>query len=69
MEYFAYILLSVVILLVMVLIHELGHYTTAKILGFTVDEFAVGFGPRLFGRRRKNGEMFSLRMLPLGGFC
>lgn len=53
----------------MVLIHELGHYTTAKILGFTVEEFSVGFGPRIFGKRRKNGEMFSLRVLPLGGFC
>lgn len=53
----------------MVLIHELGHYTTAKILGFTVEEFSVGFGPKIFGKRRKNGEMFSLRALPLGGFC
>ncbi|MCH5162966.1 MAG: site-2 protease family protein [Clostridiales bacterium] len=57
------------ILLLMVLIHEAGHYTTAKILGFTIDEFAIGFGPKLFSRRRKNGELFSLRALPLGGFC
>ncbi len=69
METFAFILLSIVILLLMVLIHEAGHYTTAKILGFTVDEFAIGFGPKIFSRRRKNGELFSLRALPLGGFC
>lgn len=69
MEYFAYIVLSLMILLVMVLIHELGHYTAAKILGFTVEEFAVGFGPKVFSKRRKNGEIFSLRVLPLGGFC
>ncbi len=69
MEYFAFILLSLAILLLMVLIHEAGHYTTAKILGFTVDEFSVGFGPKLFSRRRKNGELFSLRALPLGGYC
>lgn len=69
MEYFSFIVLSIVILLVMVLIHELGHYTAAKILGFTVEEFSVGFGPKIFGKRRKNGELFSLRMLPLGGFC
>ena len=43
MEYFAYIVLSLVILLLMVLIHEAGHYTMAKILGFTVDEFSIGF--------------------------
>ena len=69
MEYFGYIVLSLVILLVMVLIHELGHYTAAKILGFTVDEFSIGFGPKLFSKIRKNGERFSLRAVPLGGFC
>ena len=69
MEYFGYIVLSLAILLVMVLIHELGHYTTAKILGFTIEEFSVGFGPKIFGKRRKNGELFSLRAFPLGGYC
>ncbi|MDE6201044.1 MAG: site-2 protease family protein [Clostridiales bacterium] len=53
----------------MVLIHELGHYTAAKILGFTVEEFSVGFGPKLISRVRRNGERWSLRMLPLGGYC
>ncbi len=69
MEFFGYIVLSLVILLVMVLIHEAGHYTAAKILGFTIEEFSVGFGPKIFQKRRKNGELFSLRMLPLGGYC
>ena len=67
--YFAYILLAIAILLFMVLIHELGHYSTARILGFTVEEFSVGFGPKLISRVRKNGERWSLRMLPLGGYC
>lgn len=53
----------------MVLIHEAGHYTVAKIFGFTIEEFSVGFGPKIFSKRRKNGELFSLRMLPLGGYC
>lgn len=69
MEYFGYILLALAILLLMVLIHEAGHYTMAKILGFTVEEFSIGFGPKIFSRRRRNGELFSLRALPLGGFC
>lgn len=69
MEYFGYILLAIAVLLLMVLIHELGHYVAAKILGFTVEEFSVGFGPKIFGKRRKNGELFSLRLLPLGGYC
>lgn len=67
--YLGFILLSIIVLLVMVLIHELGHYTAAKILGFTVEEFSVGFGPKLISRVRRNGERFSLRLLPLGGFC
>ena len=69
MQYFGYIVLSLLILLLMVLIHEAGHYTIAKIFGFTIDEFSVGFGPKIFSKRRKNGELFSLRMLPLGGYC
>jgi len=53
----------------MVLIHEAGHYVAAKIFKFKVVEFSVGFGPKLFQRKRKNGELFSIRLLPLGGYC
>jgi len=38
-------------------------------LGFKIDEFAIGFGPKLFSKTKKNGEVFSIRALPLGGFC
>lgn len=67
--FFLYILIAVVILLVMVLIHEFGHYAAAKALGFRINEFSVGFGPTLLQRRRKCGELFSLRAVPLGGYC
>lgn len=51
----------------LVLAHELGHFITAKMTGMRVDEFAVGFGPKIFGR--KYGEtVYSLRAIPLGGF-
>lgn len=69
MLFFLYILIAVVILLVMVLIHEFGHYAAAKALGFRINEFSVGFGPTLLQRRRKCGELFSLRAVPLGGYC
>lgn len=47
--------------------HELGHFIFAKSTGMRVDEFAVGFGPKLVGR--KHGETYySLRLIPLGGF-
>lgn len=64
------IVLAILILLVMVTIHEFGHYIAGKILGFRIDEFSVGFGPALFKRRsKKTGELFALRLIPLGGYC
>ncbi|MBP3581625.1 MAG: RIP metalloprotease RseP [Clostridia bacterium] len=66
---FLYILLALVILLVMITVHEFGHYIAGKILGFKINEFAIGFGPALFKRKKKDGEIFSIRALPLGGFC
>ena len=64
------ILLAIVILLVMVTVHEFGHYIAGKILGFKINEFAVGFGPAIFKKRsKKTGELFALRVIPLGGYC
>lgn len=67
--YFLYILLALVILLVMVTIHEFGHYTAGKLLGFKINEFSIGFGKALFSKTKKNGEVFSIRVVPLGGYC
>ncbi|MCI8613382.1 MAG: hypothetical protein HFE48_06785 [Clostridia bacterium] len=70
MKFFLFILLGIVILLLMVVIHEFGHYIAGKILKFKIDEFSVGFGPKLFQKKnKKNGEKFTLRLVPLGGFC
>ena len=64
------VLLAIVILLVMVTIHEFGHYVAGKALGFKINEFSVGFGPALFKKRsKKTGELFALRIIPLGGYC
>ncbi len=64
-----YIIIAVLLLLVMVAIHEFGHYIVGKLLGFKINEFAVGFGPKLLSKTRKNGEVISLRAIPLGGYC
>lgn len=64
-----YVLLALVVLLFMVMIHETGHYTAGKILGFQINEFSIGMGPKIFSKKKKNGEVISLRLLPLGGFC
>lgn len=64
------IILGVGILLAMVTVHEFGHYVAGKILGFKITEFSVGFGPAIFKRRsKKTGELFALRIVPLGGYC
>ena len=68
MGYVGYIALAVLILLVMITVHELGHYIAGKIFGFGIDEFSVGFGPKLFSKKKKSGELFSVRLLPIGGF-
>ena len=70
LQFIAYIGLALLILLVMITIHELGHYLAGKLLNFKINEFSIGFGPKLFSRKsKKTGEVFSIRAIPLGGFC
>lgn len=68
-SYIGYIVIAVIVLLLMVLIHELGHYCAGKILKFKINEFSVGFGPKILQKKKKNGEVVSLRAFPLGGYC
>ena len=64
------IALAILILLVMITVHELGHYIAGKIFKFKIDEFSIGFGPALFKRKsKKTGQVFALRLIPLGGYC
>lgn len=69
LSYVWYVLIAIFALLLMVMIHEFGHYIAGKILGFKINEFSVGFGPKIFQKKKKNGELFSLRVIPLGGYC
>ncbi|HIT87617.1 MAG TPA: site-2 protease family protein [Candidatus Coprocola pullicola] len=62
------ILISIIVLSIIVIIHEFGHFIVAKKSGVLVEEFAVGMGPMLFSKQI--GEtLYSLRALPIGGFC
>ena len=64
------VFLAVAVLLIMVTVHEFGHYLAGKTLGFKINEFSVGFGPSIFKKRsKKTGELFALRVIPLGGYC
>ena len=61
------IIATVFVFGLLVLVHEFGHFVTAKMTGMRVDEFAIGFGPKLISTRR--GEtVYSIRAVPLGGF-
>ncbi len=61
--------LAILVLLFMITVHEFGHYIVAKLFNFKVNEFAIGMGPAIYKKTKKNGEIFSIRILPLGGFC
>jgi regulator of sigma E protease len=61
------IIIFIVILLVLVLVHELGHFFVAKKFGIRVDEFGFGFPPKLFGIKKGETE-YTFNLLPLGGF-
>ncbi len=61
-------ILFVVMLLVLVIPHELGHMIVAKMCGVQVNEFSVGMGPLIL-QRKKGETMYSIRLLPLGGYC
>ena len=68
-DWVLYILIAVGVLLLMITIHEAGHYTAGKILKFKINEFSIGFGKPIYKHTKKSGEVFAIRMLPLGGFC
>jgi regulator of sigma E protease len=67
MHYVHVTVLFAIVLGIMVLIHELGHFAVAKWCGIRVETFSIGFGPRLFGFRRGDTD-YRISLLPLGGY-
>lgn len=63
-----YFFIALLVLAVMICIHELGHYTAGRLLGFKILDFSIGFGPAIF-KIRKNDIDYALRAIPLGGAC
>lgn len=61
------IIITLLIIAVLVLVHEWGHFIVARRIGIPVHEFALGFGYKLFSINR-NGVEYSFRLIPLGGF-
>lgn len=63
------ILLTLLILTFIVVVHEWGHFIVARACGVFVEEFSIGMGPKLFGFKTKKDMEFSVRLLPIGGYC
>jgi len=62
------IVIAIIVFGIIVLIHEFGHFAAARKAGIFVEEFAIGMGPKLL--KWKRGEtLYSLRLVPIGGFC
>ena len=64
------VLTFLVMLSILVVLHELGHFAIARRNGVRVNEFALGMGPKLFGYTSpRSGTLYSVRALPIGGYC
>lgn len=58
----------VIVLCIVATVHEFGHFLFSKMFKVGVEEFSIGFGPKIFQKKIK-GTMYSLRWIPLGGYC
>lgn len=62
------IIYAVILFVLLIFPHELGHFLSAKAVGIKVNEFAFGMGPALF-QREKGETLYSVRLVPIGGYC
>lgn len=58
---------SLLVFLLVVMLHEFGHFTVAKLSGIKVNEFSIGMGPKIY-HKQKGETFYSLRALPIGGY-
>lgn len=64
----AILILGLILFVALVVVHELGHAIAARRNGVDVEEFGIGFPPRAWKKKLKNGVLFTLNWLPVGGF-
>lgn len=62
------VVISILLFSMVIFIHELGHFMTARWAGVKVNEFAIGMGPAIF-KKQKGETLYSIRLLPIGGYC
>ena len=64
-----YVVLALLLLGVLIIAHEGGHFWAARACGIGVQEFSMGMGPLIAKWQSKKGTQFSVRLLPIGGYC
>ena len=64
-----YIIIAILLFGLLIAAHEWGHFIAARLCGVTVHEFAIGMGPAIWKHMGKKGTEFSIRVLPIGGYC
>lgn len=62
------VILSIIMFLFLILIHEFGHFIIAKKSGIKVNEFAIGMGPKIFSKQKEE-TLYSVNLFPIGGYC
>lgn len=62
------LILGLILFVCLVVVHELGHFLVAERNGVRAEEFGLGFPPRIWSRKLKSGLLFSINLLPIGGF-
>lgn len=62
------VLIAIFLFGIIIFVHELGHFLSARKFNVTVNEFSIGMGPKLFSKTAHNGTAYSLRALPIGGY-
>ena len=69
LSYILYLIVAILVFAMLIFIHELGHYTFGKIFKFKINEFAIGFGKAIWQKKGKDGVLYAIRIVPLGGYC
>ncbi len=62
-----FIIIAILMLGLLIFVHELGHFIAGRLLGFKINEFSIGMGPKIISKEKK-GIRYSLRAIPMGGF-
>lgn len=63
------VIVALVLLSLLVMIHEFGHFGAGRAFGFSILEFSIGMGPKLLKKKGKRGTEFNVRAFPIGGMC